>query len=425
MTSTERLLAVHRGRLPDRVPVSTYELVGWDEKAWENLEPSYARLMQFIRDRTDCLYMTGVGVANVRESGQDVTVEHWDEGDQHVTRRTVHAAGRSLVCVRSFADNVKTTWTREHPVKDLDDLRAYLALPWEPGEPDFSRLGRAWKDLSVGSGTPGNARGTAASAVDRPGCPPLGPIAPAEGGGITAEGGCATFTAEGGCATFVPTRGLPLVSTGDPICQLAEAFEFGNFMVHAMTETAAIVAACDQLHQRYRERLRRVLTGPVANVVFRICGPEYATPPYLPPELFRKLVTRYDTEYVRMIQQAGGFARIHCHGKIARVIDQIAEMAPDALDPIEPPPDGDIDVAGLKRAVGDRLCLTGGIELKHLEHASADQVAEIVRVTMDMGKPGGRFVIMPTAAPISIPLAGHTEANYMRFIETALETGGY
>jgi hypothetical protein len=32
---------------------------------------------------------------------------------------------------------------------------------------------------------------------------------------------------------------------------------------------------------------------------------------------------------------------------------------------------------------------------------------------------------MPTAAPINIPLAPQTEANYMRFIDTALEMGDY
>jgi len=216
-----------------------------------------------------------------------------------------------------------------------------------------------------------------------------------------------------------------MVSVGDPICELAEAFEFGNFTVHAITDTDVIGAALDRLHQRYTERLRRILTGPVENVVFRICGPEYATPPYLPPELFRCFVTRYDTEYIRMIREAGGFPRLHSHGKIGRVVDQIAEMAPDALDPIEPPPDGDISIAELKQAVGDHICLTGGIELKFLEAETAEYVESLVRRTMAAGKPGGRFILMPTAAPINIPLSPKTEANYRRFIETALEIGRY
>jgi hypothetical protein len=370
MNSTERLLAVHRGQMPDRVPVSTYELVGFNREAWENREPSYARLMQLIRDHTDCLYMTGIDVPNASRAERDSAVECWDEGEQHVRRETVRVAGRTLTTVTSHSDRVKTTWKREHPVKDLADLRAYLSLPWSPGEPDFSALNRAWADL---------------------------------------EG----------------TRGLPLVSVGDPICELAEAFEFGNFMVHAITETDAISAALDELHERHREILRRKLAGPVRNVVFRICGPEYATPPYLPPELFRRFVTRYDGEYCAMIRQAGGFPRIHCHGRTGKVIDQIARMDPDAMDPCEPPPDGDISIAELKAKIGGRVCLAGGIELKHLENATGEEIERLVRDTVAAGKPGGRFIIMPTAAPIDIPLSPRTEQNYMRFIDTALQCGRY
>jgi hypothetical protein len=370
MNCTERLLACLRGKPVDRVPVSAYELVGWNAEAWENKHPSYRRLMDLIREKTDCLYMCGVHVPNRRAGEIDAHDERWDEGDQHVTRHTVRAPSRTLTTVTSHSDHVMTTWKREHPVKDLDDLAAYLDLPWEAGEPDFGELKRAWKDLAG-------------------------------------------------------TRGLPLISVGDPVCELAEAFEFGEFMVYAVTETDALAAALDRLHERYAERLRRILTGPVQNCVFRICGPEYATPPYLPPELFRRFVTRYDAQYVQMIQAAGAFARIHSHGKVARVVDQLAEMAPDALDPLEPPPDGDIDVAGLKRILGARVCLMGGIELKHLEHGDAAFVEELTRRTLAEGKPGGRFVIMPTAAPINLPLAPKTEENYFRFIETALDAGRY
>jgi len=370
MNSTERLLACLTGQPADRVPISSYELVGWNSQAWENHEPSYRRLMDFIRRHTDCMYMTEVPVPNVLASSWDVEVRRWDECDQHVTRTVIHAPGRSLAAVSSHSDGIKTVWRREHPVKDLDDLRAYLELPWEAGEADFRQLEQVWKEL---------------------------------------EG----------------DKGLPLVTIEDPLCELAQAFEFGNFTVHVMTQRKAMLAAMDCLHERHLVALRRILAGPVRNVIFRIVGAEYATPPYLAPELFRLLVTRYDGQYVRMIQQAGAFARIHSHGKIARVLDQIAEMAPDALDPLEPPPDGDIDIPELKRRIGQRICLMGGIELKHLEARDPDFVADLVRRTVAAGRIGGRFVIMPTAAPINIPLSPRTEANYFRFIETALEVGRY
>jgi hypothetical protein len=369
-TSTERLLTCLRGGIPDRVPISAYELVGWNPDAWENRDPSYRDLMNLIREQTDCLYMCDVPVSNRREGEIRRTVEREDQGEHHITRTVTHAAHGDLVKVTSFDDAVHTVWTLEHPVKNLTELEDYLRLPWEAGEPDFKALELAWLRLKG-------------------------------------------------------RNGLPLISVADPLCELAEAFEFGNFLVHAITETSAIVKALDILHERYRESLRKILAGPVQNAVFRICGPEYATRPYLPPELFRRFVTQYDGEYIRMIQESGAFARLHSHGKIAGVVDQIREMAPDALDPLEPPPDGDVELAQLKKVLGDRVCLMGGIELKHLEHAQEDQVDQLVRKTIETCKPAGRFVIMPTAAPINTPLSPATQRNYFRYIQTAIELGKY
>ena len=55
MDSTERLLHAIRREPTDRVPISTYELVGWDADSWENRQPAYRRLMEVIRARTDCM----------------------------------------------------------------------------------------------------------------------------------------------------------------------------------------------------------------------------------------------------------------------------------------------------------------------------------------------------------------------------------
>ncbi len=370
MNSTERLLACLRGEIPDRVPISTYELVGWDAEAWQNRQPSYRRLMDLIRAKTDCMYLCQVSVPNVRQTEWNVEVETWDQADQHVTKRVIRTPTRQLTAVRSRSDDLQTTWTREHPVKDLDDLAAYLELPWEPGEPDFGELEKAWRDLDQG-------------------------------------------------------RGLPHISVADPICELAEAFEFGNFLVHAITETRRIAAALDCLHERYVERLGRILTGPVQNAVVRICGAEYATPPYLSPEYFADFVTPYVKRMSDILHQYGAKMRLHCHGKIAKVLDEIMKTEPDAMDPVEPPPDGDIELAQVKKQIGDKVCLFGNLELKLLEHGTPEQVRAFVIDAMTQAKANGRFVIMPTAAPINDPLWQKTLQNYTVFIETALKHGKY
>ena len=104
---------------------------------------------------------------------------------------------------------------------------------------------------------------------------------------------------------------------------------------------------------------------------------------------------------VRAIQRHGGFARIHCHGRIRAVLDMICDMGADAIDPIEPPPHGDVDLAFVRCVYGERLVLFGNIELSDIESMEPDEFRQLVERTLRDGTRGrGRgFVLMPSASP--------------------------
>ena len=117
-----------------------------------------------------------------------------------------------------------------------------------------------------------------------------------------------------------------------------------------------------------------------------------------------------------LIHSKGGKVRLHSHGKIAKVLDMIIETDCDAMDPCEGPPDGDIELVEVKKRTGNKLCLFGNVQLKLLEQGSSEEVEKAVEDCMQAAKAGGRYVIMPTAAPINSPLAEQTEKNYETFI---------
>src|SRR5262245_48652551 len=131
-------------------------------------------------------------------------------------------------------------------------------------------------------------------------------------------------------------------------------------------ETEHFAGTVRLMHERCMENLRRMLAVSVVEL-YRICGPEYATPPYLPPALFERFVVPCVSEMVDLIHGKGARVRFHCHGKIGRVLDMILATGADGLDPCEPP-DGAITLAELKRRTGSHLCLFGNLELKLLEH---------------------------------------------------------
>ncbi len=64
------------------------------------------------------------------------------------------------------------------------------------------------------------------------------------------------------------------------------------------------------------------------------------------------------------------------------------------------------------------------VDVVSLDVTDPTNIRETKRMML-VGKEGGRFVLMPTAAPINVPLRAKTEQNYRAYIDTALEYAAY
>jgi uroporphyrinogen-III decarboxylase len=197
-----------------------------------------------------------------------------------------------------------------------------------------------------------------------------------------------------------------------------------TYTVVAMTEP--------RLFHRLLERYAAILwpqTEAVAQALpgrlWRICGPEYASPPYLPPRLFREYVVRYDTPMVQAIQQHGGFARIHSHGRLRAILDDIAATGCVGLDPIEPPPQGDVELAYVRERYGRQMVLFGNLEASDIENLPTDAFEGKVCRALREGTAGdGRgFVLMPSACPYGRVLSSLALANYRKMVEVVEDVG--
>jgi uroporphyrinogen-III decarboxylase len=388
MNSRERLLRALDGQIPDRVPISTYELVGYNSQAWENNDPSYAKLMETIRQHTDCICMwepvplAGSRTDSAAEPARalsstlfvesaypvDVQVEEWREDEATITRKTVRTPKGNLAQTTKVMDGVHTVWQPEHWCKSIDDVNRALSIPYQPADWDCSDLARIREEVGE--------------------------------------------------------RGIIMTTIADPLWLAADLMEFGEYTIWAMTETDHFGQTVAILHERVMENLRRMLDTCVVDL-YRIAGPEYATPPFLPPSFFERFVVPYVSEMVDLIHSRGAKVRFHCHGNTRQVLDMILATGADGLDPCEAPPDGDITLAEIKKQAGDRICIFGNLQVKLLERGTGDEVENAVKDCMASAKEGGGYVIMPTAAPFSSPLPEKTRENYMRYIEAAQEYGQY
>ena len=371
MTSRERLLAAIKCQPTDRVPISTYELVGYNSHAFENNESSYKPLMDYIRKNTDCICMWDLSSnGTAAQSSFPVPIDTKTKRGANYTDTfsTLHTPKGKLTSTRRVYDNLHTTWTTEHWCKSIEDVDKFMSIPYEAiayDDADFPR--------------------------------------------IKAE---------------VGENGIIMATVCDPADCVMFLHEFGESMIWAMTETEHFASVIEEMHRRNMINLENMLKTRVVDL-YRICGMETITPPYLPPTFFSRFVTPYLKEMTDLIHSYGGLVRLHSHGKIGKVLDDMLATGADATDPCESPPDGDITLKEIKKHTQGRMCLFGNLQLKLLEHAEPSEVRKYVLSCMEDAKEGGGFVIMPTAAPINVPLAPKAEENYRVYIDAALEYGAY
>ncbi len=372
MTSKERLQRTLRGEPVDRPPVSFYELDGWNQDPGNpdpyNVynDPSWKPLLDLAAQRTDMMVNVGTPWRNAPPNPRP-ELWHWETqevGDTRFTTLTVRAGSRTLT-QRSRRDrDVNTVWTVEHLLKDADDLRAWLELPVAPfgGEADVQRI----VDLEAKLGE----------------------------------------------------RGIVYLDTGDPICWLASMFEMGQYTVMGLTEPELMHRALEHCLAQMLPRITAVAQA-LPGRLWRIYGPEYASPPYLPPYRFEEYVVRYDRPIVEAIQKPGGYARIHSHGRLRQILPHIVATGCAGLDPIEPPPQGDVELEYVRREYGRQLVLFGNLEISDIENLPTPAFRQKVERALREGTAGsGRgFVLMPSACPYGRKLAPLTLRNYETMVE--------
>ena len=381
----ERLMATLRGEPVDRPAVNFYEIGGFkidpsdpDEFNVYN-DPSWQPLLQLAEEQTDLIRMR----SPVRSRSHEVdippcqpdagnildefySVDEYVEDGYRFKRITLKIGGRNMTSLTRRSSEVDTLWTVEHLLKNLEDLKAFLELPDEIFAEDVDVTSLVEEDKKLGE------------------------------------------------------SGIIMVDTEDPICAAASLFSMEDFTILALTEQKLFHRLLEKLSVHIQARTEKTAkTFP--GHLWRIYGPEYATEPYLPPNLFKEYVVRYTGPMVEAIAEYGGFARIHCHGRIRAVLDYFVEMGAAAIDPIEPPPHGDVELEYVRRKYGKELVLFGNLEMADIENSEPGDFEKVVEKALIDGTSGeGKgFVLMPSSAPNGRNITPRIMANYETMVRLA------
>jgi hypothetical protein len=379
MTRRERLMATLQGRPVDRPAVSLYELGGFridpnDPDPYNVYNsPDWKPLLDLTEKHTDLIrMMSAVRACSHDPKGASVTSRRQeffqettkDDGQVRITRTTLSAGGRNMTQETTRERHLNTVWTTEHLLKSVEDVEAYLTIPDEVFAETINVQPLAAEEAALGD------------------------------------------------------RGIVMVDTEDPLCAAACLFSMEDYTTLAFTEPKLFRQLLDKMARRILPRTEEVSRlFPVH--LWRIYGPEYASEPYLPPDLFKEYVVRYVGPMARAIQAHGGMVRIHSHGRLMNILPLIAEMGVDALDPIEPPPQGDVELWEVRAQYGKQWVLFGNLEIADIENMPTPQFIEKVKRALEEGMAGeGRgFVLMPSASPYGRDISSLCLKNYESIIK--------
>jgi hypothetical protein len=98
----------------------------------------------------------------------------------------------------------------------------------------------------------------------------------------------------------------------------------------------------------------------------------------------------------RASREAGVKIQYFLEGKCAKLLGLVRDTGVNCLGPIEPPPQGDCDLAKAKSEIGRDVCLRGNITPFELELASTDKVEKIVMDNIKAGAHSGGYILSTT-----------------------------
>jgi len=362
LTRKERMLAALRRKPVDLVPFTTYNLHPYTGSYQEG-EPSYDELMKLVVAKAGMLCKVNPKrIASKRmESFVENKVETPEDRVIHTT--ILHTPQGDLRSIDETPHN-QPHYKTEHFIKTDEDIERYMSLPYEPHEYDIANMVAFEKELG--------------------------------------------------------DRGLIYTSYADPMFVAQSLFGSEEFWMRCLTNLPSVIRLIEHLFEPMLEDTRRhALACKGHDFVFQTDGPEVATPPMLPPRLFKELVTPYQKRLVEAIHNAGFLCMIHCHGKVRLVLEDIIATGADGLEPIEPPPQGDIAIEELMPICEGRLSLMGHIQDQEFYTAPpgtmtehVEQIARAVR-----GRTG--YVMSPTCTPFQFPASETYLRNYIEWIEAA------
>ncbi|MCX6985878.1 MAG: nucleoside 2-deoxyribosyltransferase, partial [Lentisphaerae bacterium] len=108
------------------------------------------------------------------------------------------------------------------------------------------------------------------------------------------------------------------------------------------------------------------------------------------PQFMREFFFPWYRKFIQIARDAGKYIIFHSDGDIEAVIPDFIDAGLNGLNPIEP---AAMDIVKLKKMYGDKLALTGNIDVDLLSRGSTEDVIALTGKRIEELKSGGGFLL--------------------------------
>ena len=139
------------------------------------------------------------------------------------------------------------------------------------------------------------------------------------------------------------------------------------------------------------------------------------------PEMYRRILKPIHADYIAFIRsRTRASVFFHTDGDVFDLLDDLAEIGVDVVDPVQTSAGRMSDLAGLKRRYGDRLVFCGAIDSTP-PHGTPDDVRREVKRVIDLLAPGGGYML----ASVHTIMNEVPPENILAMVDAAVEHGTY
>jgi hypothetical protein len=218
--------------------------------------------------------------------------------------------------------------------------------------------------------------------------------------------------------SLVGDRGITVFGLQHAMYGLEQIMGSERFALWSLECRDLLLEAMEVFAGRIRDHVTAAFESGL-RPIFGFVGPELCIPPLMSPRDFDDFVYRFDKPLIDQIHEGGSRVWVHCHGKMGPVLERFMEMDVDVLNPLEPPPMGDLTLDEAFARVGDQMALEGNVENHDLMTCSRDEVRDIVRQALEAGR-GRRHILCTCSGYMEWP---YPEERYIENLQTYIEEG--